>query len=91
MFHLKNFMDPTSDGINPIQDGVGYFLRNNLEIIDQVKGYTKAHRYELDRSYYTNPEYYLYYVLEQLNYDISELNTSDIEELISWIDSYLNG
>lgn len=91
MFHLKNFMDPTSDGINPVQDGIGYFLRNSLEVVDQVKGYIKAYKYELDLSYYVDPKNYLNYVLDQLNYDESELNYDDKQELIHWIDSYING
>ena len=47
MFYLKNFLDPSQDGIYPIQDGLSFYVRNSFEVVDQVKGYIQTHKYEL--------------------------------------------
>ena len=91
MFHLKNFLDPSQDGIYPIQDGLSFYVRNSFEVVDQVKGYIQTHKYELDTSYYVDPVYYLEYVLNQIHYNENELTENHKKELVNWIDSYING
>lgn len=91
MFHLKNFLDPSQDGHDIVQDGLSFYVRNSIEVQEQVEGFVRDLYYQLDHNTYTNPEYVLNYALEELGRKDYELTNNEKKSLINWIDNYING
>ena len=91
MFHLKNFLDPSQDGHDIIQDGLSFYVRNSIEVSEQIEDFVRNLYCQLDHNTYTDPENVFNYALEELGRKDYELTNNEKSSLIRWIDKYING